>query len=90
MTTVGLWNIIQFWSLSSYWHSRDVNPLKPSGNYMYRCFNNYQICIFFKYASCIIVSVKRDYLLKQQQTTGVCNEEELCSLCGMELILRYY
>jgi hypothetical protein len=44
-----------------------VDPLKPSGNYMYTFFNNlhyvYNVCTV--YGFCVILRINSDYFTKQ-------------------------
>jgi hypothetical protein len=38
----------------------------------------------------MILSVNRDYFLKQHQSVNLCNGEVLSFLCGTDWILKYY
>jgi hypothetical protein len=38
----------------------------------------------------VILSINRDYFLKQRQPPDVCSGQVLCFLCGTDWILKYY
>jgi hypothetical protein len=52
------------------------------------CFNNNSsFCIYVFH---MILTINRDYFLKQHQPVNLCNGNVLCFLCGKEWILKYY
>jgi hypothetical protein len=38
----------------------------------------------------MILRVNSDYFINQRYPVDLCNGEELCFLCGTDLILKYY
>jgi hypothetical protein len=73
-------------------YAGNINPLKPSGKYIYvppaLTINNSAFCI---YAFRTILNVNSsDYFLKQSQSVDLRNGEVLCFLCGTDWILKYY
>jgi hypothetical protein len=65
--------------------SKGINPLKPSNNYMYhlrqQSITKSSFCI---YVFRMILTVNRDYFLKQHQPVDLCNGKVLCFLCGTD------
>lgn len=63
------------------------SPLKPSGRYMSHCFEN-QRASFCICGFCIILNINSDYFLKQHEPVGLCFDEDLYFLRGMDCFLN--
>lgn len=64
-----------------------INHLRASGNYT-TCFRSVSNSSFCTYGFHTILNVNRDYSLKQQQQTDLCNGE-VWFLWGMDRILKH-
>jgi hypothetical protein len=68
-------------------------PLSQSGNYMYRLYVHYNLCISVTDFICafhMILRVNKDYFPKQPQPVGLCNRDAECFLLGRNFILKCY
>ena len=70
----------------------NINPLKPSGHYMYLQFNIQQsyvlptqcICVF-----CVDLRTNSDYFPIQHLLAGLYNRDGVCLLCGTDWVFIY-
>ena len=69
-----------------------MNPLQPSGHYMYQQFNiqqSYVLPTQCIYVFCVDLRTNSDYFHTQHQLTGFYNPDGMCLLCGTDWIFKY-
>ena len=68
-----------------------INPLKPSGHYMYHQFNSTQFCVLPTpciYVFCVDLRTNSDYFTVHHWLVGFYNWDGVCLLRGTFYILR--
>ena len=69
-----------------------VNPLQPSGHYMYHQFNINQFYVLptqYIYVFCVDIRTNSNYFTIQHWLTGFCNLDGECLLRGTGWIFNY-
>jgi len=78
--------------ISCHEHVGCINPLQPSGHYMYHQFNITKfyvlptqcICVF-----CVALRTNSDYFPIQHQLTGLYNRDGVCLLRGTDWVFKH-